>query len=149
MRSYISFATVLFLLAISIPTFAEPFFCNSYGEVNCAKNVADLVTKKFAKRFPASTYEIVMVANFDPYSDGGGVGFAIAGVSRRLLDKSKSSGPSLMPVNRFISTVRIDKGKYLGPRERTEETIQLMRRAVELLMDACEREERCDILATD
>lgn len=139
-------AAIIGLACVSISSQAGQFRCAGYGDTGCTDHITSIVTDKFTAKFPASKYKIVMVYDFQTYSDGGGVGFAVAGVSPIVSETNKYGVLSLMPKNRFTSTVRIDKTKTLNPYQVTQEKIDLMQRAATLLMEACDRDANCDVM---
>lgn len=123
---------------LSIPCFAGEFRVSCFSELNdCSSIVTDIITDKFIAHFPASHWKIVVIAEFQPYSDGGGVGFAIAGIS-------PAPTPTLAPLHRFTATTRI-VDRRIGPYDRTSETRELIRRAVENLMSKCDLSQECDV----
>jgi len=72
----------LLVTLVCIPSYAGEFRVSCFSSLSdCASKVTDLVTDKFTQRFPASRFKIAVVAEFQQYSDGGGVGYAVAGVS--------------------------------------------------------------------
>lgn len=133
------------LAFFSLNAFAGAYICSSYGDAGCAEHIKDIVSDKFTKKYPSSKYEIVIVYQYDAYSDGGGVGFAVAGVSPKVTEKAKYGNLSLMPINRFLATQR-DTGKQVDPYEVTKFKINLLRRATRLLMEACDRQPSCDVI---
>jgi hypothetical protein len=106
---------------------------------DCASKVSDIVTDKFTNRYPVARYKIVVLSEFLPYSDGGGVGFAVAGVSPLLKD-----GAGQIPSRRYTSTIRI-VDRSMSAFDVTKKTEELLRSAVEQLMAACERSVNCDV----
>jgi len=94
-------------LGICFPVLAGEFKCHAFGDSGCAHLINDVVTDKFIDKFPAKKYEIVVIYQFQIYSDGGGVGYAVAGVAP-VLEGQYANG-ALVPKVRFVSTVRIDK----------------------------------------
>lgn len=123
------------------------FSCHAYGDAGCAEHIRDLVTDKFTARFPYQKYEIVAIYDMQLMSNGGGVGFAIVGVSPKLSDSKRSLGNgSLMPSRRFTSTSRVAAGERINPYQRTKYEISDLRDAVEAMMEACEREASCNVL---
>lgn len=133
------FVTALIAM-FSLPSMAGEFRVHCFGPVsNCATKVNDIVTDKFSQRFPATRYQIAVVAEFQPYSNGGGVGYAVAGISPVLKDNTTQ-----FPINRFSATTRIIDRK-ISPYDVTKETEELLRRAVEQLMAACDRSPSCDV----
>lgn len=130
----------LLVTLVCIPSYAGEFRVSCFSSLSdCASKVTDLVTDKFTQRFPASRFKIAVVAEFQQYSDGGGVGYAVAGVSPVLKDNT-----TLFPIRRFASTVRI-KDRTMSPYDVTKETEELLRRAVEQLMAACDSSPSCDV----
>lgn len=138
-------AILVSLACISVSSFAAgSFYCRAYGDAGCSEHLGDVVTDKFIARFPDSKYEIVVVSNYEPYSNGGGVGFAIAGVSPRSA-KSEYGNFGFMPARRFIATQR-NTGKAIDPYQKTTFEVDLVRKAVQAMMEACDRDKNCDIL---
>ncbi len=123
------------------------FSCHAYGDAGCTEHIKDLVTDKFTTRFPYQKYEIVVIYDMQLMSSGGGVGFAIAGVSPRLSGSKRESGSAtLVPSRRFTSTSRIPAGERINQYQRTKYEIGDLRIAVEAMMEACERDAGCNIL---
>lgn len=138
---------VLLLLAAMIfssqPAHAGRYVLTCLSELpDCSTRLKDIVTDKFTNKFPHTDWEIVVIAEFQPYSDGGGVGYAVAGVSPSLRSGTKEY--TLAPIKRYSATKRIN-GRNLGPYEVLDETHSLLRRAVEQLMVACETSSTCDV----
>jgi len=125
---------------LSMSCFAGQFRVACYGDVyDCAPKVADIVTDKFIKSFPASKFTIVAIVDFQRYSAGGGVGYAVAGVSQNAKGE-----PTQVPLKRFSPTIRVTDGN-VSPSQVTRELDELLRRAVEEMMAECERSPNCDI----
>ena len=130
----------LLVTLICISSYAGDFRVSCFSSLSdCSTKVADLVTDKFTQRFPKSHFKIAVVAEFQRYSDGGGVGYAVAGVSPVLKDNTTQ-----FPISRFASTVRI-KDRKMSPYDVTKETEELLRSAVEQLMAACDSSPSCDV----
>lgn len=125
---------------IAFTGYAGEFQVSCFSNLGgCSARVKNVVTDKFTRHYPASRYEIVVLAEFQPYSDGGGVGYAVAGVSPVLRD-----GTTQFPVRRYASTVRI-VDRSMSAFDVTRETEMVMRDAVEQLMAACDRSTNCDV----
>lgn len=119
---------------------AGEFRLSCFSDVSdCADKVSHIVTDKFTKKFPANRFQIAVIAEFQKYSDGGGVGYAIAGVTTIPKDKS-----TIIPKNRYASTTRIVNSN-ISAYDVTKETEELLRRAVENLMADCDRSPSCDV----
>lgn len=133
-------ALVLGLLCIAAPASAGVYSVNWYADVpDASALVRDIVTDRFTEKFPADDWNIVVVAEFHAYSDGGGVGYAVAGVAPKV-----NSPMALFPIRRYSSTTRI-VNRTVGPREQREQTEDLIRRAVEQLMAACDASATCEV----
>lgn len=109
-----------------------------YPSKNCGSEVVDIVSDRFTSRYPSDQWQLVVLAEFTPYTNGGGVGYAIAGVAKKITSQA------MVPRNRFVSTSR-RVGRTLLPAESTKESIQLVREAVEQMMLACDKTLNCDI----
>lgn len=144
MRFTVKTAAIIGLASLSFSVSAGEYFCHGFGDAGCSEHITNVVTEKFTAKFPAKKYKIVVIYDFHTYSDGGGVGFAAAGVAPRL--EGKYSDRSLVPKWRFIATTRIDNTRKLSPYDKTNEKIELIQRAVQNLMEDCERSPSCDIL---
>lgn len=108
----------------------------------CAALITDLVSDKFTTKFPADKWQIVVIGSFTPYSNGGGVGFAVAGVSKKM--DAKPDTPSFVPGGRFIATTRILDRK-LSPYDEIQKIEVVVRDAVEQMMGECDLSPTCDI----
>jgi hypothetical protein len=139
---FVLFAVLI--VPVSTSTFADQFsmVCN-FSSKNCGSEVVDLVSSRFTSRYPSDKWQIVVLAEFTPYSNGGGVGYAIAGVSRKPLPP-QSANQAFVPRNRFVNTSR-RIGRHISPAETTEETILLVREALEQMMVACDNTQNCNI----
>lgn len=137
-------AAIIGLTSLSFSVSAGEYICHAFGDTGCAEHVTNVVTNKFTAKFPATKYKIVVIYDFQTYSDGGGVGFAAAGVAPHL--KGQYSNRSLVPTWRYNATTRIDNTRKLSPYDKTNEKIELIQRAVQNLMEECERSPNCDIL---
>lgn len=137
-------AAIVGLMSLSFSALAGEYFCHGFGNSGCSEHIADLVTDKFTSKFSAKKYKITVIYDFQTYSDGGGVGFAAAGVVPIL--EGKHSDRSLVPKLRFISTTRIDNTRRLSPYDKTNEMVELIRRSVQNLMEECDRSPSCDVL---
>ena len=130
------------LSLVSQAALAGPFRMACYfASQNCGREVVDIVSERFTARYPSANWEIVVLAEFTPYAGGGGVGYAIAGVSRR---QSGANGQALVPKERFVSTSRRN-GAPVSPTQAAAETVEVVRHAVEQLMVACERSPNCNV----
>lgn len=138
-------AIIIGLASLGISAFAGQYSCTGYGDAGCSKHLNDIVTDKFTSKFPSAKYEIVAVYDFQTYSDGGGVGFATVGVSPKVLESHKYGELSLMPIRRFTATQR-NTGDQVSPYQTTEFKIDLLRRAIQMMMEACDRDASCKIL---
>lgn len=145
MRVNFKAALIAVVAGLSFPVFAGQFACSSYGNAGCTDEVKDIVTEKFTAKYPVAKYEIVVVYDFQKYSDGGGVGFAMAGVAPKVTETQKYGDLSLMPLSRYITTQRITSTD-VNPYQATKYNISNMRRAVQLLMEACDRDAKCDVM---
>lgn len=132
---------------MSFFAYAGPFACTAYGSLGCSKHIEDLVTDKFTAKFPIEKFTIVTVYEFQTHSDGGGVGYAIAGVVPKISDPEKYGNLGLFPTRRFATTRRVT-GNEVKPGQKTQHELEIMRRAVELMMAACDREPDCNIMET-
>jgi hypothetical protein len=130
---------LIIILAFALPQVAHAdFSVQCYAPISrCAGPIADLVTEKFVKSFPDKKWQIAVIAEFHTYSDGGGVGFAVAGVV------PKNSG--LVPLKRFSASIRIDRTRKVGAMEVENLVLDVYREAVSQLMAACERTKDCDV----
>lgn len=145
MRIALLTAAFIWLAGISFSAFSGQYSCSSYGGAGCAEHIKDIVTDKFTSKFPHSKYEIVVVYEYQTYSNGGGVGFAVAGVSPKVAESNKYGALSLMPIRRFTATQR-NTGDSINPYQKTQNEIGLIRDAVQLLMEACDRDANCDVM---
>lgn len=109
--------------------------------IDIAENIADLVSDKFTNRYPVSQYSIHVIYDFQTYSDGGGVGFAVAGV----VPRAKSKDWVYTPIGRYVVTQRFN-GKAIGPKEKFQLTVETIRLSVEHMMAECDASPKCDIL---
>jgi len=55
--------------------------------VRCDTLVGDLVTKRFKEKYPASTYQIVLMADSAYYDDGSMSGYVLAGLAPQAGDQ--------------------------------------------------------------
>lgn len=147
MRYFVKLAAIFCFISLSFSALAGPYVCINYGNSGCSKHINDIVTDKFTKKFPVSNYEIVVVYDMHTMSNGGGVAFAIAGVSPRVSEAKYGSGEmALMPINRYVVTKRIDANVQINPYRKTEIEIELLRDAVQMMMEECDRNANCNIL---
>ena len=117
---------------------AGEFSLQCYASINdCATIARDLVTTKFTTKYPSKRWDIVVIADFQRYSNGGGVGFAVAGVV--------PTGTGQAPVRRVSATIRIDDTRKIDANGETDLTVEVLRDAVTELMAACDRSSKCDI----
>ncbi|OGB30191.1 MAG: hypothetical protein A3F78_04645 [Burkholderiales bacterium RIFCSPLOWO2_12_FULL_61_40] len=135
-------AFFLFLAAKSAVAGPFSMVCH-FPSKNCGSEVTDIVSDRFTSRYPSSKWQIVVLAEFTPYSNGGGVGYAIAGVSRKI-SSPQSATQALVPHQRFVSTSR-RVGRNILASEAVEETIQLVREALEQMVVACENTSNCNV----
>ena len=142
-------AKVFAILSLGFVSFfahAGPFSCTSYGTAGCAKNIEDLVTDKFTSKYPKNKFEIVAVYEFQTYTDGGGVGYAVVGVVPKIKKSDQYGTLSLFPSNRFSATRRVT-GHHVSPYQKTQYEVDMLRSAVESLMEACNRDRDCNVLS--
>ncbi|MCW7753394.1 hypothetical protein OOT00_05265 [Desulfobotulus sp. H1] len=132
--------TVLCGFLIGVSALAGEFKIHCFADLGeCASKIEGLVSEKFTRHYPASHFHIVVIAEFQPYGSGGGVGYALAGVSPLLED-----GTTQFPIHRFATTVRIND-RVMGPYDVAEETAEVMRRSVEQMMAVCDRSPDCAV----
>jgi hypothetical protein len=141
MRASLKTTIIIGLATLSFSAFAGQFRCNAAGDAGCAEHIKKIVSDKFLSKFPASKYTIVVIYDFLTYSDGGGVAFSVAGVVP-LQDGNKV----LVPRSRYISTTRINAGRFINPYQKTQEKIEVIQRSVEQMMEECERSPSCDVM---
>jgi hypothetical protein len=131
-------ATAAALVLICSGAHAGEFGVECYADVNgCADVLNEVVTSKFTSKYPLSNWRIVVIAEFQRYSDGGGVGYAVAGVVPK--------GSSQVPVNRFSATLRVDNTRKVTAKDRSDFTLQVYRDAVAEMMAACDESSTCDL----
>ncbi|BET27603.1 hypothetical protein EV673_1725 [Limnobacter thiooxidans] len=133
------------LVSMSFSSHAGEFSCSLYGNVDCAEHIKKLVTDKFTSKFPSTKFEIVAVSEFQVYSDGGGVGYAVVGVVPKVSESDKYGNLSLFPIRRFSATRRIT-GQDISPYQKTQNEIEVLQSAVEGMMEACHRDKACNVM---
>lgn len=138
-------AVIAGLASLSVSASAGQFSCIAYGDVGCAEHIQDIVTDKFATKYPSKKYAIVTVYDFQQYSDGGGVGFAIVGVVPKKPKSEKNSELSYMPIRRWTVTQR-NTGNSLSAGEITKIKIDILRDAVAHMMESCSNDVDCNIM---
>jgi hypothetical protein len=144
MRFTFKKCAIIGLASLSFSAFAGNFHAVGLGSgVDISGNISDLVSDKFIAKFPATKYSITVIYDFHTYTDGGGVGFAVAGVTPRNQDASK--GWYYAPYHRYTSTRRMT-GQSINSYKKNELTIEVIRQAVELLMAECDKSPTCDVL---
>lgn len=136
LRNALSWLAATIALAMPLASHAGRYVCQGYGDNGCAEHISDLVTDEFTQRYPADKFKLVVVYAFIPYSDGGGVGYAMAGISPQL--KANGIDFAIIPKQRYSWTTR-RSGPYVGPREKNELEVGLIRGAVENLMESCRK----------
>jgi len=136
LRNALSWLAAALILAAPLTSHAGRYVCQGYGDNGCAEHIRDLVTDDFTQRYPADKFKIVVVYAFIPYSDGGGVGYAMAGVSPVL--KANGIDFAIVPKQRY-SWTSLRRGPHVSPREKNELEVSLIRGAVENLMEACRK----------
>jgi hypothetical protein len=128
--------TILLGLVVSTSATAGTFSVRCYTNIQCANALTEIVSDKFTTKFPSKSWEIFVTTDFLKYSNGGGVGFAIAGI----VPKNSNQ----MPLHRFSSTMRIDASRSVLASEIDSLKIEIMQNAVRDLMAECERG-NCDV----
>lgn len=136
---------MLFVLCMSVvpAVSAGEYRCHSFGKNGCTEHIADIVTDRFTSKYPADKFKLVAIYQFMDYSDGGGFGFAVAGVVPRI--RIDGAEIAQIPARRFIATQRLN-GKNIDARQRNVLEIETMRSAVDNLMAECDRDKNCDLL---
>lgn len=129
---------------VASQAWAGEYRCKGYTTITCAEHIRDIVIEKFTTKFPANLYTIVVISDYDAFTNGGGVGFALAGVSPRVTEK-KYGELAYMPLLRFKASRR-DVGSSVTPAMKRQFEIGLLRTAVADLMEYCETDENCDVL---
>ena len=117
---------------------AGEFGVECYADINdCGAVLHEVVTSKFTSKYPFSNWRIVVIAEFQRYSDGGGVGYAVAGVVPK--------GSSQVPVNRFSTTLRVDNTRKVTAKDASDFTLRVYRDVVADMMAACDESATCDL----
>lgn len=150
MRYFLMLAAGFFLSGVGFSASAGQFICHEFGSADdslCATSVSQFVTEKFTTKYPAKKYAIVVIHDYQLYSSGGGVGFAVAGVVPLLTGKH-ADDMVLVPFRRFIATSRTDKGVSFNAYDKTDQKIKLIQQAVQSLMEACNRSPKCDVMGS-
>jgi hypothetical protein len=136
---------ILFVLCMLVvpAVSAGEYWCHSFGKNGCTEHIADIVTDRFTSKYPSDKFMIVAIYQFMVYSDGGGVGYAVAGVVPRV--RVNGTEITQVPARRFNATKRLN-GKNVDARQQNVLEIETMRSAVDSLMAECDREKNCDLL---
>jgi hypothetical protein len=143
MKRILRIAAIIGLASVAISASAGQFHTLGSGTgIDIADNIKDLVSEKFTAKYPASKYTIHVIYDFQVYTDGGGVGFSVAGVVPR---PQKNDKWFYTPDLRFVSTRRV-VGQSINSYEKNDMTIQVIRSSIEFLMAECDKLPKCDIL---
>lgn len=142
MRRTPSLIVAALLVAHPCAALAGQFYAIGSGSgIEIAENIADLVSDKFTEHYPAARYAIHVIYDFQSHAEGGGVGFAVAGV----VPRAKGSDWTYTPLDRFVVTQRYN-GARLDAQERQRLGLETIRQAVRHMMQACDSSPHCDIL---
>jgi hypothetical protein len=143
MRTWQKTFVLIGLALLCHRAFAGEFRATCYGNVN-ASLFKDIVTDKFTEKYPSSRFTIVVISNFQRYSNGGGVGFAVAGVVPK---NGNSKNYEFVPIHRFMATTaRTAAGEHLTAKEAVEKEKETARDAVADLMSACDLSPNCEVI---
>lgn len=135
------FALSILIASIAVTAHAGEYSMGCFfATKKCGSTVVDLVSERFTTRYPATKWEIVVLAEFTPYLNGGGVGYSIAGVSRKVAGTQQPT----VPRHRFVSTSR-RTGEHISLSETQAEVDQLVRDSIEQMMAACANSPNCNI----
>lgn len=138
------FIFLVMVCLLGTKAYAGEYQINCYfSGKKCASLISDLVSDRFTSKYPPSHWTIVVIGQFAPYSNGGGVGFAVAGVSPTPQNQDKNA-TAQVPRRRFISTTRI-LDHQLSPYEVNAKIESLVRDAVQDMIAECDLSPKCEI----
>lgn len=103
----------------------------------CATVVADLVSDKFIKRFPATKFSIFVYSHISSFSNGGYSAHAVSGV---IPGRSNE-----FPKGRFSVNDSDTSNKPFTEEELAEIELKIFRKVVQNLMEQCEISPNCDV----
>lgn len=118
-------------------TFATTCAFEHLAPSRCTPSVADLVTAKFTRHFPAAQFELFLHAKTFSFSNGGYSAYGVAGVVPR------DSGQ--FPARRLAATAIDTSERVPSVLELADLELGVVRQAVKNLMDQCELSPDCDL----
>jgi hypothetical protein len=134
--------TVAALFVATVSAHAGAFSFNCSTDVSCSDLLSDVVTEKFTTKFPNDIYEIFVLSHTSVFSNGTSASYAVVGV----VPKSKLS-------HYFAPNRSWDSVSYYGSLgnayDKQNKSREIIRKAVESMMAACEDSKGCEILGSN
>jgi hypothetical protein len=112
------------------------------GQINIFKSglISDLVTQKYASKYPPSKYQIVFIADVIHYGPGGGV-TAIANAW-----VTQNAGKEYPRVNKHMFVVAKTQESSPSKFEEIEMEKLVVRAVTSKMMDACQSSPTCELM---